>query len=107
MAQLKRDGVKEIEIVREDLDAQPQDKDVKKIKGTQPKKYYKKIDNEKEKEQSFLENKNIKSQMMMTIIKYSHTMKKQRLRNLFTLKSLIRCTVVKKNYTHMDIHQCI
>ena len=22
-------------------------------------------------------------------------------------KSLIRCTVVKKNYTHMDIHQCI
>jgi len=43
MAQLKRDGVKEIEIVREDLDAQPQDKDVKKIKGTQPKKYYKKM----------------------------------------------------------------
>ena len=44
MAQLKRDGVKEIEIVREDLDAQPQDKDVKKVKGTQPKKYYKKLD---------------------------------------------------------------
>ncbi len=43
MAQLKRDGVKEIEIVQEDLDAQPQDKDVKKIKGTQPKKYYKKM----------------------------------------------------------------
>ena len=43
MAQLKRDGVKEIEIVQEDLDAQPQDKDVKKVKGTQPKKYYKKL----------------------------------------------------------------
>lgn len=28
-------------IMNEDLDAQPQDKDVKKIKGTQPKKYYK------------------------------------------------------------------
>ena len=41
MAQLKRDGVKEIDIVSEDLDAQPQDKDVKKVKGTQPKKYYK------------------------------------------------------------------
>ena len=26
---------------KEDLDAQPQDKDVKKKKGTQPKKYYK------------------------------------------------------------------
>ena len=43
MAQLKKDGVKEIEIVQEDLDAQPQDRDVKKIKGTQPKKYYKKM----------------------------------------------------------------
>ena len=30
--------------VREDLDAQPQDKDVKKVKGTQPKKYYKTLD---------------------------------------------------------------
>ena len=28
----------------EDLDAQPQDKDVKKKKGTQPKKYYKDLD---------------------------------------------------------------
>ena len=43
MAQLKKDGVKQIEIVSEDLDAQPQDRDVKKIKGTQPKKYYKKM----------------------------------------------------------------
>ena len=43
MAQLKKDGVKQIEIVSEDLDAQPQDRDVKKIKGTQPKKNYKKM----------------------------------------------------------------
>ena len=43
MAQLKKDGVKQIEIVSEDLDAQPQDRDVKKVKGTQPKKYYKKM----------------------------------------------------------------
>ena len=43
---------------------------LKKIKTTQPKKYYKKMSPpEKEKDQSFLENKNIKSQMMMTIIK--------------------------------------
>ena len=27
--------------IQEDLDARPQDKDVKKVKGTQPKKYYK------------------------------------------------------------------
>ncbi len=61
MAQLKRDGVKEIEIVQEDLDAQPQDKDVKKIKGTQPKKYYKKMSPpDKEKRARFLENKSIK-----------------------------------------------
>ena len=31
---------KSIEVVKEDLDAQPQDKDVKKKDGTQPKKYY-------------------------------------------------------------------
>ena len=52
MAQLKRDGVKEIEIVQEDLDAQPQDKDVKKVKGTQPKKYYKKLDKDTKKKRA-------------------------------------------------------
>ena len=58
MAQLKRDGVKEIEIVQEDLDAQPQDKDVKKIKGTQPKKYYKKLDKDtKKKRAAFFKKK--------------------------------------------------
>ena len=58
MAQLKRDGVKEIEIVREDLDAQPQDKDVKKVKGTQPKKYYKKLDKDtKKKRAAFFKKK--------------------------------------------------
>jgi len=30
--------------ISDDLDAQPQDKDVKKVKGTQPKKYYKTLD---------------------------------------------------------------
>ena len=29
--------------IEEDLDARPQDKDVKKVKGTQPKKYYKQL----------------------------------------------------------------
>ena len=58
MAQLKRDGVKEIEIVQEDLDAQPQDKDVKKVKGTQPKKYYKKLDKDtKKKRAAFFKKK--------------------------------------------------
>ena len=58
MAQLKRDGVKEIEIVQEDLDAQPQDKDVKKVKGTQPKKYYKKLDKDtKQKRAKFFKNR--------------------------------------------------
>ena len=58
MAQLKRDGFKEIEIVREDLDAQPQDKDVKKVKGTQPKKYYKKLDKDtKKKRAAFFKKK--------------------------------------------------
>ena len=58
MAQLKRDGVKEIEIVREDLDAQPQDKDVKKVKGTQPKKYYKTLDKDtKKKRAAFFKKK--------------------------------------------------
>ena len=58
MAQLKRDGVKEIEIGHEDLDAQPQDKDVKKVKGTQPKKYYKKLDKDtKKKRAAFFKKK--------------------------------------------------
>mgnify|MGYP001428477369 CR=1 FL=1 len=58
MAQLKKDGVKEIEIVQEDLDAQPQDKDVKKVKGTQPKKYYKKLDKDtKKKRAAFFKKK--------------------------------------------------
>ena len=40
--------------VEEDLDAQPQDKDVKKVKGTQPKKYYKDLDKDTQKEKSRL-----------------------------------------------------
>ena len=42
----------------EDLDAQPQDKDVKKVKGTQPKKYYKKLDKDtKQKRAKFFKNR--------------------------------------------------
>ena len=37
-------GMKKKEEVEEDMDRQPQDKDVKKVKGTQPKKYYKTLD---------------------------------------------------------------
>ena len=41
----------------EDLDAQPQDKDVKKVKGTQPKKYYKSLSKDtKKKLKKLLEN---------------------------------------------------
>ena len=36
--------VKEETDLEEDMDRQPQDKDVKKVKGTQPKKYYKTLD---------------------------------------------------------------
>ena len=61
MAQLKRDGVKQIEIVSEDLDAQPQDKDVAKKKGSQPKKYYKKMSKgEKEKRADFFSKQKYK-----------------------------------------------
>ena len=48
-------------IKNEDLDAQPQDKDVKKIKGTQPKKYYKKMSPpEKEKRAKFFRKQKYK-----------------------------------------------
>ena len=43
---------KEIKIAQEDLDAQPQDKDVKKVKGTQPKKYYKTLDKDTKKKRA-------------------------------------------------------
>ena len=36
----------------EDMDAQPQDKDVKKVKGTQPKKYYKTLDKKTKKKRA-------------------------------------------------------
>ena len=44
--------------VEEDMDRQPQDKDVKKVKGTQPKKYYKKLDKDtKKKRAAFFKKK--------------------------------------------------
>ena len=43
---------------KEDMDAQPQDKDVKKVKGTQPKKYYKTLDKgTKKKRADFFKNR--------------------------------------------------
>lgn len=36
-------GFEAVSEVKEDMDAQPQDKDVKKKDGTQPKKYYKQL----------------------------------------------------------------
>ena len=42
------------EDMNEDLDAQPQDKDVKSKKGTQPKKYYKTLKERYKKEKSRL-----------------------------------------------------
>ena len=38
--------------VEEDMDRQPQDKDVKKVKGTQPKKYYKTLDKDTKKKRA-------------------------------------------------------
>ena len=50
-----------LKTANEDLDAQPQDKDVKKIKGTQPKKYYKKMSPpEKEKRAKFFRRQKYK-----------------------------------------------
>jgi len=47
-----------LKTANEDLDAQPQDKDVKKVKGTQPKKYYKKLDKDtKKKRAAFFKKK--------------------------------------------------
>ena len=44
--------------IEEDMDRQPQDKDVKKVKGTQPKKYYKKLDKDtKKKRAAFFKKK--------------------------------------------------
>ena len=44
--------------IQEDLDARPQDKDVKKVKGTQPKKYYKTLSKDvKKKRADYFKNK--------------------------------------------------
>lgn len=51
-------GFEAVSKVEEDLDAQPQDKDVKKKKGTQPKKYYKDLSKDvKNKRADYFKNK--------------------------------------------------
>jgi hypothetical protein len=51
-------GFEAVSKVEEDLDAQPQDKDVKKVKGTQPKKYYKTLSKDvKKKRADYFKNK--------------------------------------------------
>ena len=51
-------GFEAVSEIKEDLDAQPQDKDVKKIKGTQPKKYYKSLSKDtKKKRANYFKNK--------------------------------------------------
>ena len=51
-------GFTAVSTIEEDLDAQPQDKDVKKKKGTQPKKYYKDLDKgTKNKRADYFKNK--------------------------------------------------
>ena len=54
----RADGTKKVSPKYEDMDAQPQDKDVKKVKGTQPKKYYKTLDKDtKKKKAAFFKKK--------------------------------------------------
>ena len=51
-------GFEAVSEIKEDLDAQPQDRDVKKVKGTQPKKYYKNLSkNTKKKRADYFKNK--------------------------------------------------
>ena len=51
-------GFEAVPEIQEDLDAQPQDKDVKKVKGTQPKKYYKTLSKDvKKKRADYFKNK--------------------------------------------------
>ena len=54
----RADGTKKKSPKYEDMDRQPQDKDVKKVKGTQPKKYYKTLDKDtKTKRANFFKNR--------------------------------------------------
>ena len=51
-------GFEAVPEIQEDLEAQPQDKDVKKVKGTQPKKYYKTLSKDvKKKRADYFKNK--------------------------------------------------
>src|SRR6056300_903716 len=51
-------GFEAVSEIKEDLDAQPQDRDVKKVKGTQPKKYYKNLSKDtKSKRADYFKNK--------------------------------------------------
>jgi len=51
-------GFEAVSEIKEDLDAQPQDRDVKKVKGTQPKKYYKNLSKDtKKKRADYFKNK--------------------------------------------------
>ena len=76
--------------IQEDLDARPQDKDVKKVKGTQPKKYYKTLSKDvKRKAQTTLKIK-IHQKMIIDQLKATKVL---RLNQVFIQLNLRRCMV--------------
>ena len=75
----------------EDLDAQPQDKDVKKKKGTQPKKYYKDLDKgTKNKKEQTISKVKILQRM---IIDQRQAIKVLKLNQVFIQRNLNKCMV--------------
>ena len=92
--------------ISDDLDRQPQDKDVKSNQVHNLKSITRKcLKVKKIKEQHTLLNKNIKSQIKIVIIKLHQEIKTQKLKNLFILKNMIRCMVKMKCI--MDTQQCM
>ena len=93
-------GFEAVSKVEEDLDAQPQDKDVKKKKGTQPKKYYKDLSKDvKNKRQTILKIKILQKM----IIDQRQATKVLRLNQVFIRRNLNKCMANTMRLAHQNI----
>ena len=98
----KVNQLKDFASKQEDLDAQPQDKDVKKVKGTQPKKYYKTLDKDTKRKERFFKKKAGTYKKSDDDDDYKLVMNEgQKQNHLRLLRSLRRCMVIV-----MDIQRC-
>ena len=87
-------GFTAVSRIEEDLDAQPQDRDVKKKKGTQPKKYYKQLSKDvKNKRADFFKKQDTTDDTPSSYKAALNLIKVLKLNHQFIQKNLNKCMV--------------